>query len=205
MIGVTVSTKYSDILDIVFPQNAKFFDKWYIITSPDDEDTINVINKHNFGNVELRFFDFYNGAVFNKGGAIRACQNELSSLKYNGVVALIDSDIYLNDNFSQIISSIEIKPDCIYASSFRNDYYTLENFKNDIIDLKYPWSDEFQGYLQIYKHDPKYQYQNSFNCSECDLFFAMMFPKKELIKDLHVKHLGRHGDNWFGRKELNFK
>ena len=37
MIAITVSTKYADILNIIIPQNIKFFEKWYIITDETDE------------------------------------------------------------------------------------------------------------------------------------------------------------------------
>ena len=47
MIGITVSTKYEDILEIIIPLNYKFFDKWYIITDINDTKTIDVLKKWN--------------------------------------------------------------------------------------------------------------------------------------------------------------
>jgi hypothetical protein len=36
IIAITVSTRYDDLLEIIIPQNYKFFDKWYIITDKND-------------------------------------------------------------------------------------------------------------------------------------------------------------------------
>ena len=80
MIGITVSTNYDDILNIIMPQNYKFFEKWYIITDEKDIKTLEVIKKYNYSNVEVIFYDFYaNNKKFNKGGAIRYVQEKRSS------------------------------------------------------------------------------------------------------------------------------
>lgn len=67
MICITVSVNYDNLLDIILPQNAKFFKKWYIVTHKDDQKTIDIIKKHNINCVEILYFDFYDGAIFNKG------------------------------------------------------------------------------------------------------------------------------------------
>jgi hypothetical protein len=183
MIAITVSTNYDDILDIILPQNYKFFEKWYIITDKNDSNTINVINKHNFSNIFLIFYNFYrNNKIFNKGGAIRYCQEIIGNLQYNGNLVLLDSDIWLPNNFIEILNdniiNDNIDDNVIYGTDKRYDYYSYDHFKNNIIDFDYPWSKEFQGYFQLYKYDKKKLYDESNNCSGCDLEFLKFFSKE---------------------------
>ena len=124
---ITTSTRYSDILKVIIPQNQRFFKKWYIITHPNDQDTINVVKDFNYPNIELVLFNFYeNGKIFNKGGAIRSIQKIIPS---GTPVLLLDSDIYLPDNFLNVIPTIE--NDKLYSSDKRYYFYTrkalLEN------------------------------------------------------------------------------
>jgi len=205
MIAITVSTNYDDILDIIMPQNYKFFNKWYIITDKNDSKTINVINKYNYTNVSMIFYNFYEGnKKFNKGGAIRYCQKEIiGNLDYNGIVVILDSDIFLPDNFMDIINNNSIDDNTLYGTENRYDFYSYEHFKNNIIDLDYPWSREFQGYFQLYKYNKNKLYNESFNCSACDIEFINCFNKKVILLKLNVSHLGKHYVNWNTRTNKN--
>jgi hypothetical protein len=205
MIGITISTNYDDILNIIMPQNHKFFEKWYIVTDKHDFDTINVINKYNFPNVITLFYDFHeNNKIFNKGGAIRYCQKEIiGNLDYNGNIVILDSDIYLPDNFIEIVKDIIINDNTIYGTNKRYDYYSYDNFKNNIINLDYPWSKMFQGYFQFYKYDKNKLYNESDNCAKCDLQFLNFFSNKVILSNLNVSHLGKNAVNWNKRINKN--
>jgi len=183
MIAISVSTNYDDLLNIILPQNYKFFDKWYIIT-------IDVINKYKFPNVETIYYDFYNNKIFNKGGSIRYCQELISSTNYEGNILLLDSDIYLPDNF------IDIKPYTLYGTNDRYDYYSYNHFKNNVIDSIYPYAKSFQGYFQLYHHNELILYDHSMNCSECDLYFHRFFHQKIVVSTLNVSHLEKSGIHW---------
>jgi hypothetical protein len=197
MIAITVSTNYHDILNITLQQNYKFFEKWYIITDIEDNETINVIKKYNYTNVEIIFFNFYErNCKFNKGGAIRFCQEKIIPSSYIGLMLLLDSDIYLPDNFNEIINSMIFQDNTIYGTYKREDFFSYNNFKNGIVDCHYPWSNDFQGYFQLYKFDKIKLYNKSFNCSECDLQFLKHFQNKIIIPNLVVFHLGKSGINW---------
>ena len=205
IIAITVSTNYDDLLNIIIPQNHTFFDKWYIITDKNDEKTIKVVNDYNYENIILIYFDFLkNNKKFNKGGAIRYCQKEIiTNLHCDCNIIILDSDIYLPDNFIHIINQVPIKNNTLYGTNKRYDYYSYDNFKNGIIDFDYPWSKEFQGYFQLYKYDKNKLYDESFNCSECDLKFLKHFQHKITIPDLNVCHLGKSGVNWNKRINKN--
>jgi hypothetical protein len=203
MIAITVSSKYDDLLKIIMPQNYKYFEKWIIVTDMNDTDTIKVIEDYNYPNVCIVFFDFYeNGKTFNKGGAIRFCQEKILS-DYVGSVLILDSDIYLPDNFIDLLQNITIEDGMIYGTDKRYDYYSLEHFKNNIIDYYYPNSHEFEGYFQLYKHSKDKLYQESHNCSTCDIQFKKYFHTGVIVSRLEVRHLGRSGINWDTRKNKN--
>jgi hypothetical protein len=183
MIAITVSTNYDDLLNIILPQNYKFFEKWFIITDKNDSNTIDVIHKYKYDNIQIVYFNFYeNGKVFNKGGAIKYCQEKLINPEYNGDVLLIDSDIYLPDNFIEIVNSISLQDETLYGTFQRFDFYSFANFKSGNYDFEYPWSKEFQGYFQLYKYKKEKLYEESFNCSECDLKFQQHFHYKYIIQ-----------------------
>jgi hypothetical protein len=189
-------------------QNYKFFDKWYIITHENDSKTIDVIKQHNYDNVEIMYFDFYkSNKPFNKGGAIMSAQNKLTDSQYTGDVLLIDSDIYLPDNFLELIKNMVIKDKILYGVGKRKDYYSYEHFINDKVDLDYTVKfgipSHFNGYFQLYKHLSSLLYADSVNCGDCDTFFWKKFQGKEMIDDMEVKHLGRANSHWNGRKDTD--
>lgn len=201
-IAITISTNYDDILQYILPQNQKFFDKWIIVTHKDDKKTIDLIDKFNFKNVELLFFDFYaDGKIFNKGGAIKFAQKTIPSSNI-GDVLLLDSDILLPDNFNDIIKNIDTKNDVLYGVRKRLDFHSYANLMSGKQDHSYIGN--FHGFFQLYKFNPSYLYNDSINCSQCDLDFANLFETKQIIKDLLVKHLGKNAVNWDKRDKTDF-
>jgi hypothetical protein len=202
IIAITISTNYSDILDIVLPQNQKFFYKWFIITDKNDINTINIIKKYNFPNVIIIFFNFYsNNLTFNQGDGIRLCQKIIIKSNYNDIILNIDSDIYLPNNFNDLINNIDILPDTIYGTDKRNDYSSYEYFKNNIIDSEFIDAQYFYGYFQLYLCNSNILTNNSQNCSKWDIDFRNSFKARTIIKDLCVSHLGISGVHWNGRKD----
>jgi hypothetical protein len=207
IICITVSTNYSDLLDIILPQNYKFFKKWYIITYEKDIDTINIINKYNFDNIEILYFDFYNNCNFNKGGAIRMAQQIIyNNYNSNDNILILDSDIYLPSDFNELLKNITINNDILYGTVKRLDYSTLIDFNYNIKYNEYKGGDMFYGFFQLYKLNSNYLYDNSFNAGVCDHNFKLLFKTHSHIPNLIVKHLGKPNINWDGRKSrLDFK
>jgi len=204
MIAITVSTKYDDLLNIILPQNARFFEKWNIITDPEDQATIQVIKAHNFPHVEIIYYDFYaNDKTFNKGGAIRHCQERIS-ITHPQEILLLDSDIYLPNHFAEIMASARergvIQENTLYGTSERHDFYSQEHLHNGTVDDVYPHARQFQGYFQLYiespNHNHKYLYDESVNCSGCDMNFIERFQHLVIIENLTVFHLGKSCMHW---------
>jgi len=205
IIAITVSSNYDDLLDIILPQNRNFFKKWFIVTDENDTKTIDMVKKYNFENVELLYYNFYNNATFNKGGAIRYAQQKVDELGFSDFLMLfLDSDIYLPSNFQHIVRKCKINNNTIYGSLKREDYHSYENFINNVNDnnivenMSMGW---VSGYFQLYNYSPTYKYQDSQNCSSCDVQFSNLFSSYIFINDLIVKHLGKAGVNWDVRKD----
>lgn len=194
--AITVSVNYDDILQHMIHQNSKFLDKWFIVTSQEDTKTISLIEKSGKENIELLIYnDFYKNSKFNKGGAVLFAQNHINNNYSSSNILILDSDIYLPDNFKEKLPTF-IEDDTLYGSQ-RIDYWSLENFKNETnghpINGSY-----FIGFFQLYKQNKNYMYKDSFNCSKCDDIFRDKFKIKKKL-DICVKHLGQNRDNWDGR------
>ncbi len=213
IICITISTNYDDLLNIILPQNHTFFKKWYIVTHKDDKQTIDCIHKYNKDNIEILYFDFYaNNKKFNKGGALAYAQNVAYTAYPNNTFLIIDSDIYLPDNFMELYNSIKLEYDVLYSSEIRYDYRSYFDFEFDLKKTIYPGSSEGYGFFQLYKinntSNNNYLYKTSEHCGECDHIFRFLFTKIIPIKGLYVKHLGYttiYNRNWEGRKnKLDF-
>jgi hypothetical protein len=197
IIAITVCVNYYDILTHMLEQNSKMLHKWIIVTSPEDTNTINMIEHSGKENIKLLIYtDFYkNGAKFNFGGARLFAQNYIKENWTTANILFLDGDIYLPDNFSEKLPT-SLEDDTLYGAN-RSDYWTVKDFQAEKISHTYK-NAYFIGFFQLYKQDDRYMYADSFNCAKCDDVFRDKFPKKIKL-DMCVKHLGRNGPNWNGR------
>jgi len=95
IIGITVSTKYNDLLKVIIPLNLPKLEKWFIVTHKDDKATIELCQKHS--KIEILYYDFYSKPQwkFNKGGALRYAQQVVYAKYPNYWYLIFDSDIIL--------------------------------------------------------------------------------------------------------------
>lgn len=212
LIGITVSKNYSDLLQYCL-KNKIFMKKWYIITDESDKSTIDLINNNNeLNNIEIIYHNFNtNGSVFDKGGAIKLAQERIYQNYNNELIMIVDSDIILPIDIAEKISNIynNIDEDTIYNVSDRINYLTYDDYLNgkyiskisDKFDDNSNW--RIAGFFQLYKNN-KYYYENSYNCSTCDLTFHHKF-KNACVIDVAIAHIGIDSDwptgknNWNGR------
>ncbi len=197
LIAITICVNYDDILAHMLQQNSKFLDKWFIITTPDDIKTINLIK--NFGNENIQILiynDFYkNNVKLNKGGGLLFAQQYIEKNYSSSNILVLDADVYLPNNFADKLPE-SLEDEVLYGVQ-RTDYWTLKDFINET--NPHHWKKAFfQGYFQLYKQNKKYMYTSSFNCAVCDDVFRDKF-KKKIMLDICVKHLGQNGPNWNGR------
>lgn len=108
---VSVCVDYGDVLKLTIPFNRHLFDKWVIVTSPEDVETQDLCKYYKTECVVTDKF-YENGDKFNKGKGI----NEgLKRLKRQEWVLHLDSDIVLPANFRQICKEDQLQKDAIYG------------------------------------------------------------------------------------------
>ena len=199
IIALTICVNYSDILKHLLEQNAKLLKTWYIVTSPDDKETVKLIHESKLPNVRVLFYTkFYLNAKFNKGGAVRFAQEFINGCYSNANVLILDADILLPSNFKEVLPAV-LANNTLYGVTRRTDYWTLHDFINKTSPHKYAPGDTFPGFFQLYKQNPKYLYKNSNNCAKCDDEFRELFANNKINLDISVDHLGQEGVNWNGR------
>lgn len=109
--AVSVCVDYGDLLKLSIPFNRHLFDKWVIVTSPDDKETQDLCKYYKVEHVVTDKF-YENGDKFNKGKAI----NEgLKKLKRTDWIVHLDSDLILPANFRQICKEDQLQKDAIYG------------------------------------------------------------------------------------------
>ncbi len=209
IIALTVSTNYSDILKITITQNLKFFDRWIIITDSNDVDTINLIKKTNNNKLIILFYDFQNNNnIFDKGGAIKKGQEYIYNHYNDILILLLDTDIYLPDNFKSIIESQKYETNTMYGPQGRYYYYTIKQLKNKkYIKTDYNSSTWVLGYFQMYYYNnlinnKKLFYEESRSADTCDLQFLDNY-KSVCLLEFMCHHLGNKS-HWEGRFKKDF-
>lgn len=188
MIGITVSTNYADLLPIVLEANLNYLDHWVFVTSAGDIKTIDILSP--LKNVTVLFHDFNcHGARFDKGGGVYVAQQYAHRTFPSEWYLILDSDICLPDEMSQLPSLIsQLDSQAIYGCKNRHDYMKLSDYRRRANFRPYPRFQHAMGFFQLYKrHD--ILYQPSINAAQCDDMFAKKF-NKNLFFELTCHHLG---------------
>ena len=191
----TVCVNYNDFLDIILPLNKKHFDKWLIVTTPEDIITKQICQKHNVQFVECNRM-YENGDKFNKGKALNDVLHYLTKQDW---LLHIDADIILPGNFRETIDNLDLDPEFLYGS------------KRKEFDKDYPYKVPFPyGYLQIFskqsealRHKNNIFPENYTNAGYYDVEFINYWKEKTKMLDIEVLHIP-HGTqtNWNGRKSV---
>ena len=198
---------YSDYLDLTLRYNIDTFDYIYVITTPTDQDTLDIIDKYNpkHGNVKkiltTKFFDyddFCGQPRFNKGGALNY---GLSQIPRHDWLIIGDADIIYPNIIKHIVPSL-----CIHQmfSMFRHkvfspaeleeympifcDHYQNEPSYDFINGLRHRHDfclSYIAGYCQIFNFESRFlkkrppQYVSGRTCRFVDTIFSRThFPKR---------------------------
>lgn len=189
LIGVTTCLNYSKYLKETLHNNIKYFDKFYVITSEKDTDTIDLckgIEKVSLIKTEV-FFD--KNAPFYKSKALNLVLDTLSK-EEDIWCAIIDADVLLPETFKQVdLKSLD--KNCIY--SYKRDTGVSIAYEGYII-----------GYFQLFNTQSIYynfNYDLMFRTAAgSDLIFSMQWPLKNnifFVQDV-IKHISLPGINWCG-------
>jgi hypothetical protein len=220
--GITVCVGYSDYLDITLPWNIRHFDKFVIVTHPDDTDTQAVVNKH--GGL-LVLCPECKGKVggFNKGLALNT---GIEQLDYTDWVLFTDSDILLPSTFRNDLLTHNLDIESMYYAArwyspevnivqWTEDYKKNENIihslpsphrdPGSIVRDVAPW-----GYFQLV--NARSQVLSKLGRKPCSTYFNSAGgvdkqfherwpPSRKRFSGYDVVHLfhGEFGANWRGR------
>jgi hypothetical protein len=110
--AVTVCAGYADFLRETLPLNRPHFDRYLVVTSPDDEETLDLCHDHNTEVVTTA--DFYRGGDdFNKG---RAVERGLAMLSHRDWLLHLDADIVLPADFRESLEDADLDPACVHGA-----------------------------------------------------------------------------------------
>ena len=215
LIGICVSYNYMDTLKFMIPINYNHFDKIYLITQEDDNETIEFCK--GFPNVEVLLFTFKtDAAVFNKGGALKMGQKIAYDNYPDHWYLIIDSDIILPNNFIDILKNENLNENYIYGAVRNNIETSSQLFKPIIPDHKWTQNDMtfnwqinakvtgpgILGSFQLYKLKKIYKPSSDlwFNGADYDFYFAWInFNIFCQLENIVYLHLGFTAKNWNGK------
>lgn len=190
-IGVTTCLNYSQYLKITLPANIKFFDKFYVITSSTDKETIEVckeLNNNKVVIVETEAF-FEKGAGFYKSKALNVVLDTLDRQQDLWCV-ILDADIIIPECF-KAVELDTLSKDNIYS------------YKREKGNTKF--NDTFVvGYFQLFNTSSHYYLHNYdlqfITACGGDVIFSAQWPQSNnIIFDTGIiKHISIPSVDWCG-------
>ena len=200
IVAMTVSTNYTDLLELVIEANEGLFDHWIVVTQESDMATRALLERQE--QVSVIFWDpKAKGRLFDKGSALLAAQT-LAYRKFpNCWYLVLDSDVALPTEFSSFRDRLpELDSRKIYGAE-RTDYGSYSDFLSKRNGVAYGASNGVYGYFQLYALPLKSKW--SYDASRVDIDFRDLFFWWEVLQDFSVSHFGVNTENWQGRKTVN--
>lgn len=195
--AIIVCIQYADYLAATLPTNRPYFKHVYIVTEQSDAETLELAAKYNCIPIFSESRQA-NGATFNKSGLLYEAQKIVHDLYPLDWICILDADILLCDQMATFTTR-NLDPYALYGIH-RNIFETVSDFEDGKKqDYTTSRGDYICGYFQLYWNKAKYYAPWSLNCSECDIHFMKMFPKRGMLPDVSCDHLGYIAKNWDGR------
>ncbi len=179
--AVTVCVNYSDFLKETIPFNMPLFDRWVIVTTPQDTDTRELCRRYGLRCIVTDEF-FRDGDEFNKGrGIIRG----IDMLAGKGWVLHLDADMVLPHSLRRSLNMANLDKEYIYgidrvmvksysdwqklkySGYLQHDYHVRVNFPPGF-DVGARWASELYGYIPL-------------GC------FQLWWSETDLYKGMHTK------------------
>ncbi len=200
---VIVSVDYNDILPITLSKIPDIFNV-VVVTSPYDISCQDICKKLN---VKCVISDriYEDNAIFNKGKAIN---DGINSIDKPDWILLLDADIYLKDDFIDVLKSTNLTPQSLFITKrlIIDNYEMLLKWENeqDVGTIERAKGYGFFHLFNIKKFNKKIIFPENYNdASFSDLEFRDSFSQKKEL-DTFVIHLGPTHQNWTGRKTNRF-
>lgn len=202
VVGISICVDFNDLLELTLPYNRHQFERFLVVTHPEDEAVIETTKLHG---AELLLTEvFYSrGAKFNKWAAL---QQGLDFLNHDGWLCIIDCDIAIPQ---QVYKQLEPKASCLYTPR-RLDCRILR----DGIPPEKHWrrykpvnmKEGFEGYFQMFHTSyeglqERPWFRNDWDWAGTgDTIFQRRWPDKQQVRPpWNVMHLGIPYANWTGR------
>jgi hypothetical protein len=201
MRGITVCVDYDDLLAITLPRNARHFSRVYVITTPDDARTLEVIKSVPNAIPVLTDAFYRHGAKFNKGLAMEL---GLDHMGRTGWICIFDADTIMPDDLK--LPKLEVG--CLYGMR-RRILHDVKKWHPGMNWNQCPVSADrvIAGYFQLFSaedtrlRDTRPWYDVTFtHAGGCDGYFQSRYKyDKKVWLDAQCLHLGPRDANWFGR------
>lgn len=201
MRAITVCVEYGDLLALTLPHNRHHFESVMVVTTPTDEETIEVAHR-NQAQVFLTNAFYDDGALFNKW---KALEKGLSEFGRKGLLAIIDADIMWPSNV----------PGTGYQfGNLYSPHRVMWAHPNIPVPPEDQWGGsmamgdrEWAGYTQIFwatdphlPDSPPWHETDWIHAGGADSAFQNLWPARHKIRpDWKVLHLGLPMRNWAGR------
>lgn len=189
----TVCVNYNDFLSVVLPINKKHFNKWLIVTVPEDTLTKEVCKKNDIKYIECRRI-YENGDKFNKGKALNDVLHHLAKRDW---LIHIDADIILPNNFREIVDGLNLNREFLYGAT-RKEIITKKKMPGP--NLPYGYFQMFTKQSEAIKDRANIYPENYSNAGFYDVEFFNYWDSKIRMLDVELLHIPHETTiNWDGR------
>lgn len=206
--AVSISINYADFFRLSAIWNKRYFDRWTIVTVPEDKETLAICEEHGLEPVFTERVHL-NGAGFNR----RACINDgLAAAKSTDWTAIFDVDTLLLE---------DLRPQLYDKHSFYSTHRTYITAWSQFLDwltgkhtLGACWNHDCgYGFLQVF-HSQSAKVKNGWygeegnpdKIGDGDIEFRERWEINHERKHFMTGcvHVGPPGINWYGRKSPTF-
>jgi glycosyltransferase involved in cell wall biosynthesis len=215
--AVTVCVGYGDFLAVTLPRNLHLFDRFVVVTSPQDHETQEICRR--YGVTPIVTEEFYrDDDPFNKA---RGINKGLDQLGHNDWIVHLDADVLLPHGFRLACRNAHLDPKCLYGADrvmvgnwwdwvklrdsgyLQHDFHCRVNFPKGL-EVGSRWANAEYGYCpigffqmwhskcDIYRGQHLRPYPTSHNdAARADVQFAIKWDRRHrlLIPEVIVVHL----------------
>ena len=206
---ICVCVNYSDYLQETLKHNSLIFDNIFIVTTPSDDKTKEIINQYpNIKYIETDIF-YKDGCPFNKGAGLNL---GLQNIEKKDWLLIGDADCIYPNSLQNLTTDLD--KNCLYG--MRREIVNSPEVLDDILTGKYKPKPRLEkamhytpGYFQLFNMSAEKFLNKSINYPEfptaqrVDRWFAkynFAHNERKIIDNEFVIHLGPTIINWSGRK-----
>lgn len=208
--AVTVCINYADYLECVV-ENARHFDRWIVISVPDDKDTARLCRKHGLDCRQSRTLksdgsDF--DAAYNKSSVVNEA---LDLLDPQGWALIVDADVRLPRYFRERVAGLPLESGALYGMSGRKICGERGMFEA-LLEAE-PWErycarhSGIFGYINLFdlEHPLNRYLPSQSRAQHDDNRFQERFPlSHRRMLPMTVLHTGLQCENWHRRRTPAF-